>query len=139
MALSHSLSYDIGFFKTQALFLIDDLQDKSEDESCHAETGQHDQGSRIVKLCGVCDARVRLVENLSDKQREEPETYVLNPEDEGIGRPDYLCIDQLRHAGPQGSRDKREGRAQYENRRVGDDDSANGISLEGRKHEGERL
>ena len=89
------LLLDVGEFQSDALLLIDGFQDEAEDEGCNTEAGEHDQRSGIVQFRSTGAFGIGGIEHLADKHGEEPQTDVLNPEDERIGRTDDLCIDQL--------------------------------------------
>ena len=76
------LLFDIGLFKSDAFLLVDNLQHKAEDEGCNTQTCQHEQWGGVVELRRIGNARVGGVEYLADEQGEQPETNVLNPEDD---------------------------------------------------------
>ena len=79
------LLLDVGFFQSETLLAVNDLEEQTEEQSCHTETCEHDEGGCVVELCGVGDSRIGGVEYFTDEQREQPESDVLNPEDEGVG------------------------------------------------------
>ena len=80
----------------------------------HTEACQHDERGSVVELRGVGHTLVGSVEHLTDEEREEPQTDILNPEDQCVGRTNHLGIDELRHAGPQRGRYEREGSTEDE-------------------------
>ncbi len=141
--------HDIGELETEALATVDDLKDETDDESGHAERGEHHEGSGVVVadrglLGGHCACGERLsdvgvggVEHFADEQREEPEADVLNPENQRVGRADDFGVDELGHAGPKRSGHERERGAEHEDGEVGHGDSADGRILELGQDEGE--
>ena len=99
-SLFHLLCFYVRFFQSDAFFLIYNLQHEAQYKSSHAEAGQHDERCGVVKLRGVGNAGVGGVEHLADKQGEQPQTDVLNPEYQGVGRAYDLLVDELGHRGP---------------------------------------
>src|SRR5574344_585892 len=86
------LFLNVRQLKSEAFFLVYFLQHEAEDEGGYAQTGKHHQRSGVVELCGVCNAGIGLVEYFADKQWEEPQTDVLNQENQCIGRTNYFGI-----------------------------------------------
>ena len=66
-------------FKSQTLLAVDNLEEQTEDEGCHAEAGQHDEGGGIVELGGVGDSWVGGIEHLADEQWEQPQANMSVP------------------------------------------------------------
>ena len=95
--MSSIVTLYIRQFEADAFLLVDGLQHEAEDEGSHTEAGEHHQWGGIVKLRGVCHTRVRGVEHLADEQGEQPKADILDPENQGIGRTDDLCVDEFRH------------------------------------------
>ena len=124
-------------FEAEVLLLVDSLQIDGYEAGCNAEAGKHDQRNTVVKLGGRSAFGVGVVQNLAIEQREEPETDVLNPEDQSIGRTDNLLVNQFGDRGPQGSGHQREGGAEHKDGQVGHHDTRNGAGLELRQNEGE--
>ena len=91
------LLFDIRFLKAKSLLAVDNLQQEAEQQGSHAKASEHDQRPSVVELRGVCNARIGLVEHLTNEQGEQPEADVLNPEDQRIGRTNHLGIHQLGH------------------------------------------
>ena len=83
------------------LLTVHSLEYEAQDEGCNAQAGQHNQRSRVVELCRIVHIRIGLVQNLADKQREEPQTYVLDPEYQSICATDDLLVNQFRNAWPE--------------------------------------
>ena len=59
-------------FKSVVFLAVDHFQHESEKESCHAETGKHHERPCIVEIVGIRHSGIGLVEDLADKQGEEP-------------------------------------------------------------------
>ena len=132
-----SLLLDVWLLKSEAFLLVYNLEEEADDEGGNAEAGKHDEGSGVVELCGVGHTLVGGYEHLADEQREEPEADVLNPEDESVGRADNLCVNELRHTGPERCGHERERGTEHQDGHVSNDHAAYLVALEGRKHEGE--
>ena len=65
---------DVWLFEAKTFLLVNNLQDKSEQEGCYAEASQHDERSCVVELGRVGHSGVSGAEHLADEQREEPQT-----------------------------------------------------------------
>ena len=85
-----------------------------------------------MELSRIGDSWVGGVKHLANEQGEQPQTDVLNPEDEGIGRTDDLGIYELGNGRPQRSWNQRERGTQHQNSGIGNDDTTYGITLEQR-------
>ena len=133
---SSALIHNIRKFESDVLLPVHHLKDKSDDEGRHSECGKHEERVGVVVLQGVGNSGVAGVEYLADEEGEEPESDVLNPEDEGICRPDDFGVDEFGYAGPKRCGYERETGSEDEDGGVCDDDSAHGIALESRKDEG---
>ena len=93
----YGLFSDVREFKANAFLAVNDLQHEAKNQSCYTQTGEHHQWSSIVELCWICHPRIGSVEHLTNEQWEEPQTNVLDPEDQGICRTNHLGIHELRH------------------------------------------
>ena len=100
------LFLNVRLFKAIAFLLVNNLEEKTNQECGYAEACKHDERCCIVKFGRVGDARVGVVEYLADEQWEKPEADVLNPEDKGVCSADNLCVNKLRNAWPQGCRNE---------------------------------
>ena len=100
---------DVGLFEAEAFGFVHLLEDDAKDECSYAEGGEHEQGIGVVVGSGCLfgthgavfhsgyEFGIALVEHLADEHGEEPESDVLDPEDECVGRTDDFCINELGH------------------------------------------
>ena len=121
----------------QSLLLVNNLEDKADDERGNTQACQHHQWGGVVEFGSIGNSLVGHGEDLADEQGEQPQADILYPEDKGVGRADDLGVYQLGHAWPQRGGDKRERCAENEDGHVGYDDSAYLVALEFGKNEGE--
>ena len=105
--------FDVRFFKSVAALLVYNFEIEGYEKGEDAEAGEDDEGHGVVVgyeigtlfLCRD-DGGVVLVgggEDIADEFRDEAQAYVLHPEDETVGTAEHFLVDNLRHAGPQGS------------------------------------
>ena len=94
------LLLDIRFFETESFFLIHNFKNQANGKCCNSKSCKHHKRCGVVELCRIGDTLVGGGENLAYKQREKPQTYVLNPENKSVCRTDDLCIDEFWHAWP---------------------------------------
>ena len=117
---------DVRLLEAQSLLLVDDAEHETEQECCNAQASQHDERSCVVELSWVSNIGICLVQNLPDKQGEEPKTDVLNPEDKCVGRTYHLGIHQLRNAWPKACGHQREAGTQHKDSDIGNRDTSHG-------------
>lgn len=135
------LLLNVGFFQSVTLFLVNYFQHKAQYQCSHTKASQHHEGSRVVVRNSSLIRRnravlqsfnqfgVRLVKHLTNEQGEEPQTDVLNPENQCVGTTDDFSINEFGHTGPQRSRYQREAGAQHQNGEVGYHEPATGLTL----------
>ncbi len=92
---SLSLRLDVGLLEAEVLLLVNHLEVQTEQQSGDTQAGKDYHGPGIVILRRVGDTRVGLVEHIANQHGEEPQTDVLNPENQSVGRTDYLGVNQL--------------------------------------------
>ena len=71
---------DVRLFEAEMLLAVDYLEQESQEQCGYSKAGKHHQGCGVVELSRIGDAGIGLVKHLADKEREEPETDVLDPE-----------------------------------------------------------
>ena len=59
------LFLDVRLFQSEVAFLVDHLQDETDDEGDDTQSGKHDQRCSVIELCRVGHTDVRLVEHLA--------------------------------------------------------------------------
>ena len=132
------------------LLAVNDLEVQTDEQSGNAQACQHHEGPGVVvgncSLLGLDgavgktlnDVGVSAVEHLADEDGEEPQTDVLDPENQCVGATDDLGIHQLGNAGPQGGGNERERRTQHQDGQVSHNKAGGSATLEHGQDEGER-
>ena len=106
-----------------AFLLVDSTEVNRDEKSGDTEGGEHHESPGVVELVGSL-ALVGVVEDNTDKCREETKTDILNPEDSCVGGADNLLVDQLRHRGPEGCGNQREASTKNEDGHVSHNDTS---------------
>ena len=114
------------------LLAIDDLKVEANQHGRDAETCEHDERPSVVQLVRRSAGGVGAGQHIADQDREEPQSNVLDPEDQGISGAEDLLIDELRDGRPQSRGDQREAGSEHQDRDIGDDGSADSATLEQR-------
>ena len=132
------------------LLAVNDLQVQTDKQSGDTQASQHHERPGVVVRNGsllgldgavgqtLNDVGVGAVQYLADEDGEEPQTDVLNPENQGVGTTDDLGVYQLGHAGPQGGRNQRERRTEHEDGQIGNDKAGGSATLEHGQNKGKR-
>lgn len=108
--------FDVWFFQTQVFLFVDNFENKTNQQCSQAQACEHYERPRVVighrglLLChgASCqilgNLRISSVKNLANQNWEQPQTDVLNPENQRVGTTDDFFRNELWHTWPQSCR-----------------------------------